>query len=915
MSLRHPCIVSMANGESEQSVPRMRVRLPGQREPYTLSNGTLCEARVRNNAQEDSEELVHGVVMSSWPDGQHYMVEYGNSQRDPKVPRDQIFVQCAYKKSDKAAKKKKNRRHEGASSFAPESSHSPNRGHISLGDDATNENPEMAGLAAHRRNLAKLLSELEGSLESLHWHQGAACKLQAAERGRQGRSKTRAERQARLEAERRACQEAAAAVTLQTSVRQRSSVVAADSARSARVKAKQEQKRHRAVVVLQCMARLKSAQHIVQAKRHRQNLVNQAQRAAAVQLQCLVRTFQAKRRVTLRRLESEATLAEHRRHLSEALTTLGQRLDGLHSRVGAAMVIQCNWRRWLAVQQCKRIRNRRAEALAAAEATSKAHVLARERSMRREAEQERYLQRKADEARRLAENAAAAEVAALEAKRAAAATQLQSQARRLKALETVAIKRGEAWLLAEKDSKMKKNRRMMVGRLREYTNSLNKEVCNGAPIVEDEVSRAAQMVSSGCQLSVGTVVEVRKRHRLQPDAFPLLAKALDPSASTNRDLATGAESSGSMHIDPFLAAVEATEAATLAVFGESGIMTPTANLAPLAVWESGVVVGVRPNNLLDVKCVPSGEVRYLVQRHWLRGYGHRELFDLPVGAIVECGGQMGQVVERASREAAVADDASHSIAGAATDGGLSGNKGKAQLQFNRQLALVDVQLSGSNGSQLIQLPRRWLVSQCEAVPPNHTAAAITIQAWARQLAAFTVVAVARNRAAVRSFFDRRLRVRNLSELSFLVGAIVEARYKGREQWFPAAIANVGPTSEGDVSPPCSFDMVYADGDFEEHVPRLHVRLANQIEPFHLFHGDICQARFDGSRKFYPGVVVNAWPDGQHYMVEFDDGDRASKVPRAHVIVECAFPLPRHARAATTIQVSLRVWVSTLFNYK
>jgi hypothetical protein len=70
---------------------------------------------VRNNAQEASEELVHGVVMSSWPDGQHYMVEYGNSQRDPKVPRDQIFVQCAYKKSDKAAKKKKNRRHEGAS--------------------------------------------------------------------------------------------------------------------------------------------------------------------------------------------------------------------------------------------------------------------------------------------------------------------------------------------------------------------------------------------------------------------------------------------------------------------------------------------------------------------------------------------------------------------------------------------------------------------------------------------------------------------------------------------------------------------------------------------------------------------------------------------------------------------------------
>ena len=89
----------------------------------------------------------------------------------------------------------------------------------------------------------------------------------------------------------------------------------------------------------------------------------------------------------------------------------------------------------------------------------------------------------------------------------------------------------------------------------------------------------------------------------------------------------------------------------------------------------------------------------------------------------------------------------------------------------------------------------------------------------------------------------------------------------------------------------------------------------QVESWRLAPGFFVDARFRSSAKHFPGIVVNAWPDGQHYMVEFDDGDRASKVPRAHVIVECAFPLPRHARAATTIQVSLRVWVSTLFNYK
>ena len=77
------------DGDSEQSVPRMRVRLPGQREHYKLSNGTLCEARF-----EGSKKLYSSNVVNAWRDGQHYMVEFHDGDRDARVPRGSIFTQC-----------------------------------------------------------------------------------------------------------------------------------------------------------------------------------------------------------------------------------------------------------------------------------------------------------------------------------------------------------------------------------------------------------------------------------------------------------------------------------------------------------------------------------------------------------------------------------------------------------------------------------------------------------------------------------------------------------------------------------------------------------------------------------------------------------------------------------------------------
>jgi hypothetical protein len=195
----------------------------------------------------------------------------------------------------------------------------------------------------------------------------------------------------------------------------------------------------------------------------------------------------------------------------------------------------------------------------------------------------------------------------------------------------------------------------------------------------------------------------------------------------------------------------------------------------------------------------------------------------------------------------------------------------------------------------------------EAVPLADTAAATTLQAWARQQAALRVAAVAKTRATVRAYFNGELPLPrrplgNASHLGFLLGATVEARYKGRHGWFPAAIAAVRNAGGAFAT----FELRYADGDVEAGVPRRRVRLHGQGEPFHLSHGSACEARFGNSKQLYPAMVVNAWPDGEHYMVEFDDGDRDSRVPRDHIFVACIFPLRTHARAATSLQVRSRV---------
>ena len=99
-----------------------------------------------------------------------------------------------------------------------------------------------------------------------------------------------------------------------------------------------------------------------------------------------------------------------------------------------------------------------------------------------------------------------------------------------------------------------------------------------------------------------------------------------------------------------------------------------------------------------------------------------------------------------------------------------------------------------------------------------------------------------------------------------VGAAVEARYRGRLTWFKATVTSVAPNGQ-------TVDLQYDDGALETKVPRLRVRAEGEREPLLLCAGDRCEARFEGGRRCFPAVVINAHRDGLHYIVEYDDGDK------------------------------------------
>ena len=80
---------------------------------------------------------------------------------------------------------------------------------------------------------------------------------------------------------------------------------------------------------------------------------------------------------------------------------------------------------------------------------------------------------------------------------------------------------------------------------------------------------------------------------------------------------------------------------------------------------------------------------------------------------------------------------------------------------------------------------------------------------------------------------------------FPQGCAVEARYKGRQKWFPAEVEAVNSIEEEGREGGSTYDLLYADGDREAAVPRLRIRSMGQKEPRFLDPGTACEAFFGG----------------------------------------------------------------------
>ncbi|KAF0754080.1 hypothetical protein AaE_005468, partial [Aphanomyces astaci] len=104
------------------------------------------------------------------------------------------------------------------------------------------------------------------------------------------------------------------------------------------------------------------------------------------------------------------------------------------------------------------------------------------------------------------------------------------------------------------------------------------------------------------------------------------------------------------------------------------------------------------------------------------------------------------------------------------------------------------------------------------------------------------------------------------------GEAVEARFGGKEAFYPGTISRV----HGDGS----VDVEYADGDRETRVPSRYVRLTSsgtkkKADPS-LAIGDAVEARFGGQDKYFPGKVARVHSDGS-FDIHYADGDKESHV--------------------------------------
>ena len=134
--------------------------------------------------------------------------------------------------------------------------------------------------------------------------------------------------------------------------------------------------------------------------------------------------------------------------------------------------------------------------------------------------------------------------------------------------------------------------------------------------------------------------------------------------------------------------------------------------------------------------------------------------------------------------------------------------------------------------------------------------------------------------------------RDEPEAKFAVGDAVEARYRGKKNFYEGVIAAVKGGK---------YTVDYADGETEKGVAEEMIRALEKKEPVaaekddkpsvasKFAVGDAVEAKFGGGRKYHRGKIT-AVKDGK-YTVEYDDGDMEKGVDKEMIRALVAAPAP------------------------
>ena len=115
------------------------------------------------------------------------------------------------------------------------------------------------------------------------------------------------------------------------------------------------------------------------------------------------------------------------------------------------------------------------------------------------------------------------------------------------------------------------------------------------------------------------------------------------------------------------------------------------------------------------------------------------------------------------------------------------------------------------------------------------------------------------------------------------GARVEARYRGKSKFYPGKIAKANDDG--------SYDIAYDDGESEANVIEALIRPLGGAGAGGAFAvGAAVQARYRGKSKLYPGKVAKDNGDGT-YDIDYDDGEKESNVAEALIKASAAAPAP------------------------